>query len=190
MGAVACAGVPAARSPSVEPAKVAQLLPSGCPTPPSSFEYERTVHALLGIEPSIAARLPPDVRKDGYTVNADQGMPATWAAQLGAIARDVARRATDAPSDELSRCLRSTNWTNAPPGSACEAWATSLGRRAFRRPLVGEERLALLAAFREGAAAGRGIAGGAELVVTAVLEVLFCFCTSPSSAREARRATS
>jgi hypothetical protein len=163
--AVACAGAPAPRAPSVPPGKVAQLLPSRVRRL-SRFEYERTVHALLGIETPVAARLPPDVRKDGYTVNGDQGMPATWAAQLASVARDVARAATDAPGEELARCLRAAKAPNAAP---CESWIASLGRRAFRRPLETEERASLLGAFREGAA-GRGAAAGAELVITAVLE--------------------
>jgi hypothetical protein len=169
LGAAACAGPPSARAPSVDPAKVGQLLPARVRRL-SSFEYERTVHALLGGEQPIAARLPPDVRKDGYTVNADQGMPATWAAQLGAIARDVARRATEAPSEELTRCLQSGGEPSPEPSGACEAWATGLGRRAFRRPLEPAERSRLLDAFREGATGGRGAAGGAELVVTLLLQ--------------------
>jgi hypothetical protein len=162
---VACVRAPAPRSAPVDPAKVAQLLPSRVRRL-SSFEYERTVHALLGVEQPIAARLPPDVRKDGYTVNAEQGMPATWAAELGTIARDVARRATETPSDELGRCIET--YVPAASSGACEAWITSLGRRAFRRPLEPAEKSALMAAFREGAA--RGAAGGAELVVASLLQ--------------------
>jgi hypothetical protein len=138
----------------------------------SSFEYERTVHALLGVEQPLAGRLPPDVRKDGYTVNAEQGMPATWAAQVGAIARDVARRVTETPSDALASCLKSASepGSSAPPGGACDVWIATLGRRAFRRPLEPAELSALLAAFRKGAAGAKGAARGAELVVAFLLQ--------------------
>jgi hypothetical protein len=178
--AAACARTPDARSPSVDaandcvtrrglrPACVDRLLPSRVRRL-SSFEYERTVRALLGAPQPIAARLPPDVRKAGYTVNAEQGIPATWAAQLGAVARDVARHAVEAPSEELASCLKARG-SDSSMASACETWATALARRAFRRPLESGERSNLLAAFRDGAQAGRGAAGGAELVIAALLQ--------------------
>jgi Protein of unknown function (DUF1592)/Protein of unknown function (DUF1588)/Protein of unknown function (DUF1587) len=152
MGAAACARAPAARAPSVDPAKVGQLLPARVRRL-SSFEYERTVHALFGVDQPIASRLPPDVRKDGYTVNGDQGMPATWAAQLGTVARDVAHRVTEAPGTELARCLRARR-TNPKEDGTCESWVTGLRRRAFRRPLDPAERSRLLGAFREDGAEG------------------------------------
>jgi hypothetical protein len=163
--AIACARAPAPRPPSVDSARAAELLPSRARRL-SNVEYEQTVHALLGLDDAIAARLPPDVRKDGYTVNADQAVPATWAAQLGSVARTIAHRAVDAPSEALARCLASGA---SDSGAACEAWALDLGRRAFRRPLDPSERSSLVAAFREGTK-GAGVAGGAELVMTFLLE--------------------
>src|SRR5882672_9649755 len=52
----------------------------------SNVEYERTVSELVGSRETIAHRLPPDVRQEGYTINDDQAVPAAWGARLDAIA--------------------------------------------------------------------------------------------------------
>jgi len=163
IGAVACGPTPVARSPGPGRAKSDALLPSRVRRL-SNFEYERTVRALVGGDQPIAERLPPDVRKDGYTVNAEQTVPATWAAQLGNVARDVAHRAVAEPNEKLALCLKSA------AADCGEAWAFDLGRRAFRRPLQSAEESMLRAAFAEGARDGRGVAGGAELVLTFLLQ--------------------
>ena len=74
MGAMACAHAPAARSPSIDPAKVGQLLPSRVRRL-SSVEYERTVHALLGVDLPIAGRKRQVVvhfNKNGFAYTIDR----------------------------------------------------------------------------------------------------------------------
>ncbi|HEX9294301.1 MAG TPA: DUF1592 domain-containing protein [Polyangiaceae bacterium] len=153
-----------ARSPgSAERAQQGNLIPARVRRL-SNVEYERTVSELVGATENIAARLPPDVRQEGYTVNADQAVPAAWNERLAAVAREVAHRAVEQRLDRLAPCAKS----GAP--SCVEEWIDTLGRRAYRRPLDPAERSDLRAAFTAGAADGRGLAGGAEVVLTIVLQ--------------------
>jgi hypothetical protein len=129
----------------------------------TNAEYERTISAVVGAPEQVADRLPPDVRQEGYTPNAEQAVPSAWGAALGAIARDVAHRTVTQRLDALVPCARSQAETC--PGELIEI----LGRRAWRRPIERAERSALLAAFTAGAETG-GFAGGAEAVLTALLQ--------------------
>jgi len=130
----------------------------------SNIEYERTVSELVGAEETLAARLPPDVRQEGYTVNADQAVPAAWNERLAALAREVAHRAVEQRLGSLAPCAKSGE------RSCVEQWVDTFGRRAYRRPLEPAERSDLLAAFGQGAAEGRGFAGGVEVLLTILLQ--------------------
>jgi uncharacterized protein DUF1592/uncharacterized protein DUF1588/uncharacterized protein DUF1595/uncharacterized protein DUF1587 len=129
----------------------------------TNAEYERTVSEVVGADEHVADKLPPDVRQEGYTPNSEQAVPSAWAAGLDAIAREVAHRAVDERLEALVPCARSH------PGSCPAELVETLGRRAWRRPLDPAERASLLGAFREGSE-GRGFAGGAEAVLTSLLE--------------------
>lgn len=144
-------GVPAAGS--LLPARVRRL---------SNLEYERSVSELVGAPQRIAERLPPDVRNDGFTINAAQPVPAAWAVRLDAIAREVASTTVRTRLDALAPCA-------AQGGDDCgRRLVKDLGRKAFRRPLLPEEQSALYELFEAGAAEG-GFAGGAELLLHALL---------------------
>ena len=129
----------------------------------TNAEYERTISALVLAREDVADRLPPDVRQEGYTPNAEQTVPSAWGAGLDAIAREVAHRAVTQRLAALAPCAQSH-------AASCSAdLVEALGRRAWRRPLEPAERSVLLAAFDVGAQSG-GVAGGAEAVLTALLE--------------------
>ncbi len=129
----------------------------------TNAEYEQTVSELLGAPELLAGRLPPDVRQEGYTANAAQTAPSSWAVRLDEVARDVAHRAVTDRLDQLlpSRCADT-------PGCAVN-WIETFGRRAWRRPLDPSERTLLLDVFDD-AAKARGFAHGVETVLTALLE--------------------
>jgi hypothetical protein len=99
----------------------------------SNWELERSVAAFTGVEVTLAAELPPDVRQEGYTRNAAQDVSSTWTTRYSALvasfAPDAARAlASSLPCADLSQ-------------TACRERAVeTLGQRAFRRPLEDDER--------------------------------------------------
>jgi hypothetical protein len=148
-------GAPARTASILLPARVRRL---------TNAEYERTISDLVGATEHVAGKLPPDVRQEGYSNNANQAVPSAWEGRLDAIARDVAHRAIAERFDALVPCAR----TGAP---TCEAeWIAAIGRRAWRRPMAENERSLLVAAFDDAAKGDGGFASGAEAVLTALLE--------------------
>jgi hypothetical protein len=131
----------------------------------TNAEYEATLRAVVGAPENVADRLPPDVRQDGYSANADQTVPSAWEASVDAIARDVAHRTVTEGLGRLLPCAKS-------PSPACAAELVDLlGRRAWRRPLESSERARLLRAFAEASPPlPEGFSVGAEAVLTALLE--------------------
>src|SRR5262245_42620646 len=91
---VGCAGSGARGSRDVE-----IRLPSGAQLLPArirrltNLELERSISALTGRPESVAETLPPDVRQEGFTPNADQDVPSGWAVRYSVVSREVARRA-------------------------------------------------------------------------------------------------
>jgi uncharacterized protein DUF1592/uncharacterized protein DUF1588/uncharacterized protein DUF1595/uncharacterized protein DUF1587 len=129
----------------------------------TNAEYERALEVVVGAPESVAERLPPDVRQEGYTPNAEQAVPSAWEAGLDAIAHEVARRAVAQRLDQLAPCVKLR--AQDCPAQLVE----TLGRRAWRRPLEPGERSVLLGAFAEASEFG-GFEAGAEAVLTALLE--------------------
>jgi hypothetical protein len=133
----------------------------------TNIELERTVSALVGAEVALAAELPPDVRQEDYTPNAEQGAPAQWATRLDALAREIAKETAEKRLGTLVPCA--ANATAADRRCASEL-VTTLGRRAFRRPLDATENATLLALFEAGVKDGGKFSRGAELVLRALVE--------------------
>jgi hypothetical protein len=131
----------------------------------TNVELERTVSELVGAPETLADKLPPDVRQEGYTPNADQTAPSAWTMRLDAIVRDVAHRAVSERLASLLPC-------GAAPSAACTGgWIDAFGRRAWRRPLSADERALLFATFDGASKGGGGSAAlGVEAVLRAVLE--------------------
>jgi hypothetical protein len=164
VAATACVDRPAAspaaagEAPRRLPARVRRL---------TNLELERTVSALVGAPVELAARLPPDARQEDFTPNVDQGAPAQWATALDAAAREIAKETAGARLPTLVPCAARAN---AADRACASEFAEKLGRRAFRRPLEGAEKTALLAAFDAGKRDGGSFASGAELVLRALIE--------------------
>lgn len=131
----------------------------------SNFEYERTVSELLGAPVKVASRLPPDVRVDGYTNNAEQSLPAALATRLSALSRELAHEAVESRLDALLDCRQRDSRCR---DRFIERYAT----RAFRRHLGPEELRRLTALFEAAAGQGkaRDFAAGVELVLVALLQ--------------------
>ncbi len=126
----------------------------------SNIELQRSVHDLLGLETSLAERLPPDVRQEGYTPNAEQSMPATTAVRWASLADELAAEAVQQGLERFVGC----------DGAACrDAFISRVGRRAWRRPLVPGEASALSELFELGKADG-GLRQGVELTLSALLQ--------------------
>jgi hypothetical protein len=118
----------------------------------TNLELERSVGALLQAPAPVRLELPPDVRREGYTPNADQDVPAAWAVRYSTLVRELARSAARERAEKLAPC----------PTSACSGETIArLGRQAFRRPLSPSEQQGLAATFAE---------GGLELLLRALLE--------------------
>jgi hypothetical protein len=131
----------------------------------TNVELERTVGELVGAPETLADKLPPDVRQEGYTPNADQTAPSAWSMRLDTIVRDVARRAVSERLASLFPC------GTAPSAGCIGAWVDAFGRRAWRRPLSADEHALLLASFDGASKAGGGsAASGVEAVLRAMLE--------------------
>ena len=131
----------------------------------TNVELERTVSELVGAPEALADKLPPDVRQEGYTPNADQTAPSAWAMRLDGIVSDVARRAVSERLESLFPC-------GAAPSAGCTGeWIDAFGRRAWRRPLSADEHAVLLATFDGASKSGGGsAASGVEAVLRALLE--------------------
>ncbi|HSC86070.1 MAG TPA: DUF1592 domain-containing protein [Polyangiaceae bacterium] len=126
----------------------------------TNHEYEATVSALLGRPIALDGRLPPDVRHDGYTTNADQPVTASWASRLDALARSLAHEAT---SRDLARLVPARGERTANDYVAA---ALRLGERAFRRPLTATERQLIERIVRDDATPRSGF----ESVLVALLQ--------------------
>jgi hypothetical protein len=133
----------------------------------TNLELERTVSALVGAQVELAARLPPDARQEDFTPNADQGVPASWATRYDALSREISAKTARERLAKLVPCAA----TATPSDPACKGeLVTTLGKRAFRRPLEADERRALLSVFEAGASESGRFARGGELVLRALLE--------------------
>ena len=168
LGVAGCSAAPlsapAVRAPQAAPAKTVMVLLPARMRRLTNAEYERTISDLVGASEHVAEKLPPDVRQDGYSNNADQAVPSAWEERVDAIARDVAHRAIAQRFDVLVPCAR----TRAP--SCAAEWIAAIGKRAWRRPLAPSERSLLAATFEEASRGNGGFGAGAEAVLTALLE--------------------
>ncbi|HXX69000.1 MAG TPA: DUF1592 domain-containing protein [Polyangiaceae bacterium] len=149
------AGSQVARVPSAPEHAGAALLPARVRRL-TDLEYESTVDVVVGAPERIADKLPPDVRREGYSANDEQTVPSALASRYDAIARDVAHRAVTDRLDRLVGC------GGRPSASCAQTFVETFGRRAWRRPLGEAELSMLLTAFREAQGSAEGVAGGAH----------------------------
>lgn len=142
----------------------------------SNAEYERAASELLGEPVQLQRLLPPDVRQDGFTLNAAQPLPTAHATRLATLARDLARASVERNLARLVPCAASGSHVArtskaADASEACiDGFVRDIARRAFRRPATAAEVRGLHQLFARGQEGGAGFAGGAELVLTALLQ--------------------
>ena len=140
-GAGGGAGTSGVRPPdSLLPARVRRL---------ANAEYDASVQALLSTRKSPASEpdFPPDLRRDGFTVNAAQRVDAVIVERLADAADALATEAqANGTLARLAPC--------APPADAtscARSFITTFGAKVYRRPLVDEEVQALLSLYAVGA---------------------------------------
>ncbi|HEY6080605.1 MAG TPA: DUF1592 domain-containing protein [Polyangiaceae bacterium] len=158
-------GSPSARGAAEAPRELApsaKLLPARTRRL-TNLELERSLTAFTGLKLPIAAELPPDVRQEGYTPNANQDVSAAWATRYASLVRELSERAAR-ERPELAPCRELEQ-------AGCRARLTSeLGQRAFRRPLSADEQGALEQLLLEVARAGGSDVAGRALLLRALLE--------------------
>ena len=127
-------------------------------------QYLATVRDLLGDTRDLGDRLPADDKGEAVFAPPDSlTVTPAWADKLLITAEDLAAKAiTNLPA--LLPCNPAGN------EEACAGqFIKTFGKRAFRRPLTGDEVTGLTAMYRMGAADG-GFNGGIELVISTLLQ--------------------
>ncbi|HEV8551347.1 MAG TPA: DUF1588 domain-containing protein [Polyangiaceae bacterium] len=120
----------------------------------ASAELDASVQALLGTTQALAEGpdFPPDLRQDGFTVNAKQRVDAVIVERLADAADALAVEAEgNGTLARLAPCDAA-----ADPATCARSFVTSFGAKAYRRPLVDDEVNALLTLYGVGAAESDG----------------------------------
>jgi hypothetical protein len=127
-------------------------------------QYEHTIRDLLGISGGFSTQLAPDEKVGAFYSNATTPVSELLAEQYMRLAEEIADEAV-ADLAGLVPCDPEI----ADPVACGEDFVDGFGLRAFRRPLTSHERASLISLFEIGHAQ-EGFAGGARLVVEAVLQ--------------------
>jgi hypothetical protein len=110
---------------------------------------------------SLVSELPPDVRQEGYTRNANQDVSSAWAGRYETLVTSLASRAAQAPL---------VGGGDLKDATCRERTVRELGLRAFRRPLSDDEVHALTGLLTESTADGDSSADAVALLLRALLE--------------------
>ncbi len=158
-GAGGGAGNSGARPPGeLLPARVRRL---------ANAEYDGSVQALLSTRrtPASEPDFPPDLRRDGFTVNAAQRVDAVVIERLADAADTLATEAqADGTLARLAPCA-----SLADGASCARAFITTFGAKVYRRALIEEEVKALSALYAVGAD-GASYADGIAHVTRGLLQ--------------------
>lgn len=128
----------------------------------SNFEVENSLAKLTGLSVAIADELPPDVRQEGYTPNANQDVSSAWATRYSTLVAELAARA--------SRRLASDTSCHDLSPVCRERRVQQLGRLAFRRRLTTEEQSRLQQLLLEARNNGESFETALALLLRALLE--------------------
>lgn len=160
-GGCTASGQPGLHAPRVSLPSGATLLPARARRL-TNFELENSLARLTNLPVVIASELPPDVRQEGYTPNANQDVSSAWATRYSALVGELAPRAA-------AQMLRARSCQNL--GAACSGpQVRMLGRLAFRRALTAEEYGSLQGLLTEAAAQGESYEGGLQLLLRSLFE--------------------
>lgn len=157
-----CGAGRGALAPSVTLAPSAKLLPARARRL-TNLELERTWAALVARNVTLAAELPPDVRQEGYTPNAQQDVSTAWATRYAQLSRALVEQAAPRLA-QLSACKDA-----AQPGCRREL-SQKLGLAIFRRALAAEELDASEALLAEASTQGDSFESAVALLVRALTE--------------------
>jgi hypothetical protein len=132
----------------------------------SRSEYDATIHDLFNIESAWGASFTSDIVVNGFDNNAA-------ALRVSPLLADQTRKAAEA----IAKAILATPGPGqnlpcdaATGDTACaEKLIDALGKRAFRRPLTAADHARYLALY-DLVATDAGFAGGAEAVITAMLQ--------------------
>ncbi len=127
----------------------------------SNIELERSVDDLLGIRSSLAERLPPDVRQDGYTPNAEQSLPASTGVRWAALAEQLVASALEQAPLRFVVCEED---------HCIDDFIRHFGERAFRQPMAPAEVARLRGLFEGARREGATITDSVKLTLSALLQ--------------------
>lgn len=130
------------------------------------FEYGRSVADLTGVDAATSLSLPPDEETLGFDdIATAYSVSALHAARYLDLAEQIAA-ALVADGGRLTAFAGCDPTSGDPP--CVDAFVTAFGRRAWRRPLLDEEKQALLALYADTSDPGPG--DGLSAVVAALLQ--------------------
>jgi hypothetical protein len=120
----------------------------------SNRELDNSVMDLLGTTTLISTMLAPDTRQSGFTLNAGQRIDDTSGGELQTAADALSEEAVTQRLGTLVTCTYS-----ADPRGCAATFIEAFAARAFRRPLIDDDRTGLLAVYDTGAS-GTNLDGG------------------------------
>ena len=163
LGIVGCASSASHRlsAPQVSLSKGSKLLPARIRRL-SNFELENSLARLTTLPVAVTDELPPDVRQEGYTPNANQDVSSAWATRYSALVSDLSGRAAqkltrDQDCHDLSQSCRQRR-------------VAELGRLAFRRNLSAAEQSSFEQLLGEHANSGESFATALALLLRTLAE--------------------
>jgi uncharacterized protein DUF1592/uncharacterized protein DUF1588/uncharacterized protein DUF1585/uncharacterized protein DUF1587/uncharacterized protein DUF1595 len=121
-------------------------------------EYENTVRDLLGVPTDVVQSFPPDAIV-GFDNQAQSLVASSLLVEQQLDAAEVFAAAADV--NAISPC--------AAPETCIDELIESFGRRAFRRPLDGDETAAIRAIWDDAQSAGRSVDASVRLVIEGFL---------------------
>jgi hypothetical protein len=124
------------------------------------FEYNNTVHDLLGDSTQPANNFPPDEVRLGFDNNAAalDVSPVLTEGYMDA-AESLSQAALAAPPKGLLPCDPATLTTTAAEDACATQFIASFGKRAFRRPVASDDATRLLGVFHAGRMAADFLTG-------------------------------
>ena len=142
------------------------------------FEYGRTVADLAGVDAATSLLLPPDEQTLGFD---DIATAYSVSALHAARYLDVAERVGAALAADTSRLTAFAGCDPSAGDAACmDAFISACGRRAWRRPLIDDEKQAMLRLYE--ATAQPSPTDGISAVIAALLQSpKFLYRPEPSS---------
>jgi hypothetical protein len=150
-------------SPATGAAAQDELLPEGRQVSRlrrlSNAEYVRTLSDVVGFAVVLPDTFPEDVRVNGFSSNARQGVDPSYLVAAQALARQVAHRGVTEHRARVVPC-------QATEADCDRRFATALTRRVYRREPRHQEIEAALSLFRASAALGGFDAAAEHLIAT------------------------